>query len=170
MACYYQAINTFLDRDDRDTYDYVLLFEDDGVAFPDTKWPEDLEERVAEMQYQGAEMLLLGAHAVVGRKMRSLKGQELLYRAVDSSGAYAVMIRADTAQRMSDEISEVLLTKRDDKSAIDHELWKIYGRKGRISVPLLVDHRHGESNTWMGAKTRPSRDFEGMRDFWNFKD
>lgn len=170
FACNYLALNNFLDLHGSSKYDYVLVFEDDGVPFPDTTWPGDLNERIDLMEKQGAEMLIMGGHAVYGHRSHSLRGDEMLYTATDTSGSYGFMIKASTVRKVIDEFGKELSRKKDSQSGIDHYLWKIFGKRGRISVPLLIDHRHGESHTWAGTKKPPTRDFEGRRDFWNFKD
>jgi hypothetical protein len=166
FACFYQAVAVFLDSPGHEQYDYILLFEDDGVPFPDVQFPEEIEKRI--QHYPDIEMMVLGGHAVIGTGKKSLTGDELLFKAKDSSGAYAFMIKASTAERFMVEVEKELARKRDSTSGFDHYIWKIYKGTGRIAVPLLVDHRHGESNTW-GTHT-PTRKFEGRRDFWNFVD
>lgn len=169
FACVYQILNNVNSND----YDYMLFFEDDGIPFPDTNWPYDLEVRLDEMERQGAEMLLMGGHAIIG-DVKSLRKKNLtdylIHRVRDSSGAYGFVIKANTADRLSKAIEKELIRKKNSKSGIDHYLWNVYKRKGRISVPLLVDHRHGVSNTWGTGKNIPTRKFEGKRDFWNFED
>jgi len=166
FACFYQILATFMHLQNRDSFDYVLLFEDDGVPFPDTVWPDDLKQRFDSDPE--AEMILLGGHRVTGKGLNAIQGDELLYKAADSSGSYGVAIRASTAEMFMKGLGEELARKVDDKSGLDRYLWYVYGDKGRISVPLLVDHRPGKSSTW-GSRP-PSRRFQGRREFWKFDD
>lgn len=173
FACFYQALRVFLDRPDHESYDYVLLFEDDGVPFSNTTWPDDLVVRIDAMEREGVEMLVMGGHAVndnVREWTRVDPEKDLLFEPSSMSGSYGFMINASTAAKLADGLEQELKVKRDAKSGVDHHIWKIYGKRGRLSVPLLVDHRPGSSNTWTDVNKTPGRKFEGQRDFWNFLD
>lgn len=168
FACFYQILAGFINSPDFETYDYILLFEDDGIPFEGTIWPNDLDDKLD--RHPNIELLLLGAHAVQGKNKKTLRGDEEIFKATDSSGTYGFLVKASSAKKLMDVFEEELKKKVNAQSGVDHFLWKPFKKNGYVSVPLLVDHRHGTSHTWENSKNAPSRKFEGHRDFWNFVD
>mmetsp|Transcript_55427 Transcript_55427/g.104060 ORF Transcript_55427/g.104060 Transcript_55427/m.104060 type:complete len:357 (+) Transcript_55427:119-1189(+) len=150
-------------------FDYVIFFEDDGIPFQQTLWPESLDVRLDELEKMGPERpLLLGGHNVHWVQERCAANASVIPISL-AWGAYGVVVSRTAAKRLLEVLMARMEQKTGDEHPIDLLLFTLYEKPNQayISSPLLVDHATGYSATW-GKKVTAQKVWEGYRDFWNF--
>jgi hypothetical protein len=170
-SCFYDALQ------ETDTYDYLIIFEDDAVPFNITTWPSlsasDLDIRLDILEDKRGSVLFLGGHDFKGYDSSSIDKSHPrgIIHATYGLGSYAVVIPRYEVSAYLECFASIIESKTDESSAPDIALWEIANARtkgeltsgGYISVPLLVDHAAGFSHTW-GKQVQ--RDFEGSSSFW----
>lgn len=167
---------------DQDSFDYLMVFEDDGLPFDEVTWPNvapnDFDKRLDMLEERDGDLLLLGGHSVrVGS--RSIPSKESVEKELPegifslnwSWGSYAWVIRKRFLLKMVKAFREEVQAKTGPGHVADEAWWPAL-RKGSpgggfISVPLLVDHAKGYSETWKKDRSNKQK-FEGHRDWWNY--
>jgi len=172
---------------DPDSFDYLLIFEDDAMPFDNVTWPNqapnDFDARLDMLENRDGDLLLLGAHSMRNQWPGEHKWYppyvpyvevELpvgIYSLQFSSGAYAWVLRSRFLPQMHRALEESIANKNSSEGVADEVWWPVLkdhsAGGGFVSVPLLVDHLPGFSATWKTNRTKVQK-FEGHRDWWNY--
>lgn len=154
-------------------FDYLLIFEDDGVPYENTTWPYDLDLSLDSFDKADGSGLLLGGHHITGYNKDYLQKFILpsapgSIRAKMAFGAYGMAIPRKFLKELACHY-EVTLSKKSGESMssdLDNwHLWNQLGGGGFVAAPLLVEHRSNAfSFTW-----NRFRGSDGVREFWNEK-
>eukprot|EP00963_Diacronema_lutheri_P000035 scaffold1_cov375-Pavlova_lutheri.AAC.35 len=161
-------------------FDYLLVFEDDALPFAKVTWPpirnNDLEKRLDLLEKANGGGLVLGGHRFQGYNKTNIKENvQGITQGFNGYGSYAFVVPWKVVRVFKDTFHKSLMKKRNSRGVADGRLWtalktskgKLNTTGGYISIPLMVDHDHGFSQTWRSVKRRR---FEGHRKFWKFKD
>lgn len=170
-------------RHRNETCDYHLIFEDDAVPFNGTKWPgrvkgrvsNDLDMRLDDLKSIGGHALVLGgssffnfdkirARTIATRSQSGVLHVEKVY------GSFAYVFDCTIIESVANQLAKYLQATTKSFS-FEPLLWNAFaaasGDKGlrgvHVSIPLIVDHKHGFSATWNVTRERPQ---EGKSVFW----
>lgn len=155
-------------------FDYLLVFEDDGIPYSGTMWPRDLDQILDHFDRKNGSGLLLGGHAFKGykksriQKLVTSKGPRVA-RVSEAFGAYGMLIPKKFLKHLACRYEAILALKSSEQFTSDVEnwiLWNNLGGGGYVAAPLLVNH-NAQSYSFTWGKYRP---LLIRRDFWNYDD
>lgn len=159
-----------------DGYDYIYLFEDDGVPFDSTVCED--RQVIAEGMPADALVLLLGGHDL-WIKQENLESNLILMEGVNlvvsemSFGFYGFVVARDKVVTLTEELKSDVerCTKVKGKvcspDVLIYSLAKKENKTVYITNPLLIDHLKGSfSNTWNKPRdeTRAGAKWAGVRE------
>ena len=154
-------------------FDYLMLFEDDGIPFEGAKYPDDLDRLLDTFEAHDGSGLNLGGHMVSGHNKVELYQTVLpkrlgLIRATQVYGSYAMLVPRKYLVPFAARYELGLSAAQGDALVPDKQNWKVWrstGGGGYVTAPLLVDHR--PRSTWSFTWHKHAiRKFEGKREWW----
>lgn len=154
-------------------FDYLLLFEDDGLPFEKAKFPEDLDVLLDTFDANDGSGLNLGGHDVSGYDEQDLMQWILpsrvgAIRAAQVFGSYAMLVPRKHLASFAARFERGLKAGRGEYLVPDKQNWACWRRNGGggfVAAPLLVDHKPQTAYSFTWHKNS-IRKYEGLREFW----